>query len=579
MVGTRYNSFGVNIMKKKQQTKNNTKKCYIYTRVSTEMQKDGYSIDAQKEAIKNHAKTHQIAIIGEYSDVASGKSVEGREDFQRMMQDIRVKKDNVDYVIVFKLSRFGRNVADVLNSLREMQKYKVNLISVEDCLDSSKSSGKFMIAILAAVAEMERDNISIQTLAGRYEKARQGLWNGGFAPYGYKLVKGKLQIAKDEEEVIKVIFEQYTTTNKGLNGVAKYLNNNGYKKKIRQNGTLPMFSASFVKAVIDNPVYCGKIAYGRRKTEKIDDEESQYHVVKQDDAEIVKAKGKHKAIISEAMWKEAQKKRKMRGVKYEKKHSLDHANILSGILKCPRCGASMYGNVNRKKKKDGTYYKDYFYYACKHRIKVDGHVCDYKRQWGQDKIDNAVAEIICKLVQNSRFEQAIKEKINSKIDTSEIERELEILRKEHKKVEASIKKLSETIDSLDIYDSMYDRKYEDFQNRLFERYESLESIEIEIDEVEQRLENVQQNKIKGDKVYEILQYFDKVYEKLTDFEKKELIGSFLESVEIYEEEQESGQILKSLKFKFPIYFNDSEVSQISWDNESHVETVVLMSRK
>ena len=66
-------------------------------------------------------------------------------------------------------------------------------------------------------------------------------------------------------------------------------------------------------------------------------------------------------------------------------YSLDHEHILSGILKCPHCGGAMYANVNRTKKKDGTYYKDFFYYACKHRIKIDGHNCDYHKQWAGRK--------------------------------------------------------------------------------------------------------------------------------------------------------------------------------------------------
>lgn len=64
-------------------------------------------------------------------------------------------------------------------------------------------------------------------------------------------------------------------------------------------------------------------------------------------------------------------------VNHEKVHSLEHEHILSGIVKCPICGSSMYGNVNRKKRKDGTLYKEYFYYACKHRRMVDGHSCTY----------------------------------------------------------------------------------------------------------------------------------------------------------------------------------------------------------
>ncbi len=96
-------------------------------------------------------------------------------------------------------------------------------------------------------------------------KAREGKWNGGFAPYGYKLVNGKLEIAEDEKDIIRLIFDQYIHTRKGTVGVAKYLNENGYTKKLRQNGTIPGFSETFVKKVIDNPVYMGKIAYGRKE--------------------------------------------------------------------------------------------------------------------------------------------------------------------------------------------------------------------------------------------------------------------------------------------------------------------------
>lgn len=144
-----------------------------------------------------------------------------------------------------------------------MQDFGVNLICVEDGIDSSKDSGKLMISVLSAVAEIERESIRTQTMAGCEQKAREGKWNGGFAPYGYRLENGQLFIADDEVEVINAIIH----TNDGINGTAKYLNNNGYVKKLRQNGTISGFSANFVKDVLDNPVYMGKIAYGRRKIE------------------------------------------------------------------------------------------------------------------------------------------------------------------------------------------------------------------------------------------------------------------------------------------------------------------------
>lgn len=244
-------------------------KCYLYTRVSTSMQVDGYSLDAQRDKLRKYAEYEDMVIAGEYSDEGfSGKNIQGRHEFRRMLTDIEACKDGVSYVLVFQLSRFGRNAADVLNSLQLMQDYGVNLICVEDGIDSSKDSGKLMISVLSAVAEIEWENIRTQTMAGREQKAREGKWNGGFASYGYKLVDGYLEINEDEAEAIRIIFDRYIHTNDGINGVAKYLNNHGYTKNLRQNNTIPGFSAHFVKNVLDNPVYMGKIAYGRRRTEK-----------------------------------------------------------------------------------------------------------------------------------------------------------------------------------------------------------------------------------------------------------------------------------------------------------------------
>ena len=155
------------------------KTCYIYTRVSTSMQVDGYSLDDQREKLRRYAEFQEYEVTKEHSDEGkSGKSVEGRIEFQRMVYDICDQKDNVDYVLVFKLSRFGRNAADVLNSLQTMQDFRVNLICVEDSIDSSKDSGKLMISVLSAVAEIERENILVQTMEGRKQKAREGKWNG-----------------------------------------------------------------------------------------------------------------------------------------------------------------------------------------------------------------------------------------------------------------------------------------------------------------------------------------------------------------------------------------------------------------
>ena len=317
--------------------KKKTTKCYLYTRVSTSIQVEGYSLDAQRDKLRKYAAYEDMVIAGEYSDEGfSGKNIQGRADFRRMLNDIQNQKDGVSYVLVFKLSRFGRNAADVLNSLQLMQDFGVNLICVEDGIDSSKEAGKLMISVLSAVAEIERENIRAQTMAGREQKAREGKWNGGFAPYGYKLENGELLIAEDEVDVIRTIYDRFIHTTEGIVAITKYLNRNGFVKKLRQNNTIPGFSTTFVQDVLDNPVYMGKIAYGRRKTVKKQGTRNEMHIVEQSEFPIYD--GQHEAIISEEDWKLAQEKRRKTAIRWHKVSDPNHAHVLSGILKCPEGG-------------------------------------------------------------------------------------------------------------------------------------------------------------------------------------------------------------------------------------------------
>lgn len=552
-------------------------KCYIYTRVSTAIQVDGYSLDAQKDKLRKYADFQNMTIAGEYNDEGkSGKNVDGRPKFLQMLQDIESGKDHVSFVLVFKLSRFGRNAADVLTSLQRMQDYGVNLICVEDGIDSSKDSGKLMISVLSAVSEIERENILVQTMEGRRQMAREGKWNGGFAPYGYKLEEGQLFINEEEAEVVRIIFDKYIHTTMGSKKIADWLNAHGYFKTCRYNDKQEAFTSPFLIGVIDNPIYCGKLAYGRRRSEKIPGTCNQYRTVKTNDYML--HAGIHEAIISEEDWLAAQKQRENTSIRQPKTHSLEHEHVLSGLLKCPICGSGMYGNVNRKKKKDGTYYKDYFYYACKHRLHVDGKRCDYHHQWGEDVIDAAVEEIIRQLVNTPTFEQGLREKIGSRLDTADLDQEIEQLRKQLRQHTGTKDRISEQIDALVFDDPHYDRKFQDLQTRQNKIYDQIASVESEIADAQIRLENIRQNKVSADNVYQFLLYFDKLYSKFSDIEKKAFMNSFIERIEIFPERQENGRILKHIEFRFPVFYKGQTLTGLDWDSSEAVETVMVLSK-
>ncbi len=134
------------------------------------------------------------------------------------------------------------------------------------------------------------------------------------------------------------------------------------------------------------------------------------------------------------------------------------------------------------------------------------------------------------------------------------------------------------MDNLSVSDEYYDKKYEDMQVRLDKLYDEIEEIKTFIEAVETRLYNIKQEKISGDNVYQFLLFFDNLYDRFTDMEKKIFMKSFLEEGNIYEAEQEDGKILRSLKFRFPVFFNEQELYELDWDNESTVESVLLMRR-
>lgn len=552
-------------------------KVYTYTRVSTAMQIDGYSLDAQKSRMKAFAEYNDYEIVREYEDAGkSGKSIEGRVQFSQMMDDIKEGKDGVSYVLVFKLSRFGRNAADVLLTLQIMQDFGVNLICVEDGIDSSKDAGKLMISVLSAVAEIERENIRVQTMEGRIQKAREGKWNGGFAPYGYQLVDGKLEINEEEAVAIRVIFDQYVNTNIGSNGIAKYLENHGIRKIQRQNGKNPLFDAHLIRLILRNPVYCGKIAYGRRRTEKVHGTRNDYHLVEQENYLLVD--GLHEAIVSEEVWQAAQVKLLAQAKKYEhvNKGKDTKTHLLSGIVKCPVCGAGMYGNKCIKHKKDGTKYKDFYYYGCKHRTMTRGHKCDYRKQINEELLDDAIAEIIVALVSKPKFAAMMQEKINMKVDTSTIDQEVANHEKQLRQYYSTKSKLMEEIDSLDPDDRHYIIRKADLDDRLYRMYDKIEEEENLLVEARAKKQAIVAEKLTADNIYKVLIYFEKLYGVMNDVERRRFIEALISEIQIFPERQPNGQWLKSIKFKLPII---GENMELSLDNDKHVETVVLLTER
>ena len=556
-------------------------RCYIYVRVSTSMQVDGYSLEAQRERLLRFAEFQEMEVVREYCDAGkSGKNISGRPEFSQMLQDIAEDRDRVDFILVFKLSRFGRNAADVLNSLQYIQDFGVNLICVEDGIDSSKDSGKLTITVLSAVAEIERENILVQTMEGRRQKAREGKWNGGQAPFGYELdsKNGTLTVNSKEAEIVKIIFSKFVNEGLGADSICDYLNQHGYQKKKVKKNELNYFSRGLIMKILDNPVYIGKIAYGRTATEKVKGSRDQYKRVKTDDYMLID--GIHEAIVDQELWEAARIRRKETGVKWNKTHSLEHEHILSGILRCPVCGSGLVGTVRRRKNKKSGEYKDDFYYKCLHRKKIDDiHFCNFRLVLNQDEINHQTEEIILDMVADPEFRDYMVSKLDEKVDVSALETEKNQIMEQLRQVMGAKKKLTEMMERLDIGDKHYDRKYQDMQDRQNVLYDRISELEEAIADIEVKISGAYEEKITTDQLYKILLNFDKMYYKMSDLEKKRFMREFIEGIELYPEKQKDGRILKQISLGFPVFYEGSEGDTIWLHKENTAETVALITKQ
>lgn len=205
-----------------------------------------------------------------------------------------------------------------------------------------------------------------------------------------------------------------------------------------------------------------------------------------------------------------------------------------------------------------------------------GHKCDYRKQVHEELLDDAVAEVIVKLVSNPKFAAMMQEKINMKVDTTAIQHEIENYEKQLRQSYSTKSKLMEEIDSMDPDDRHYYKRKADLDDRLYKMYDKIEDTESLLIEARAKKMAVEAEKLTGDNIYKVLIYFDKLYSVMDELEKRKIMESLISEIQIYEERQPNGQWLKSIKFKLLIIEEDME---LSLDNNTHVETVVLLSHE
>ena len=561
------------------------KSCVIYIRVSSERQVKGYSLDGQKHYLAECAERRGMTVLDTYVEESkSGKSIEGRTEFQRMLDDIQSGKVHTDYVLVFKLSRFGRNARDVLNSLEFIMKYGVHLMCVEDGLDSSTSMGKMMITILGAVAELERENIIAQSLLGREEKAKSGGWNGGFAPYGYRLVKGddkskgKLEAVPEEKAVVQLVFDMFLNRNMGYTAISGYLNRNGYTRPPAKNAIRPSYgewSSDHIKRMLSNPIYTGRVAWGKRRTEKVPGKDNEYRLVKQDEyilSEVIS----HEAFVSKEDFDKVQEIKAIRGKKGNHNIGQYNAHLLSGIVKCPQCGAPMYIGMTKWTNQDGTERRTESYvcsYATKHR---GTSVC---RRNGvvASQVEDEVMEYTRKIVRNPQFIKDLQEKVMTAVDMTEVENDITAYKKQLSALQRSRDSLEQDIDRIAPDDKYAERRRADMTRRLNDLYDQIYKAEDLLQESMMKKATLESEQMSVQSMIGILSSFDAIYDRMNAAERRDLVKYLISEVELFPREEQKAQkrFVKAIAYKFPI---EQKVLTQFDECGASVETVVLLSR-
>ena len=309
--------------------------------------------------------------------------------------------------------------------------------------------------------------------------------------------------------------------------------------------------------------------------EKVKGKKNEYRVVAKKDFSITE--GQHEAIVSEEIWEKAHSKRINTGVKFASKSGQDRAYLLTGILKCPKCGSSMYANRIRWTKKDGTE-KEIMYYSCSRNKMKRGGFCDYNANLKKTDIEPLVVEVIKQLIRDKEFAIGIKKRIGMNVDVSRIIKEIDNYELKLKEVKTNKTRLEEEVDSLPLNIRYRERKICDMTARIDSMYDIITELEEKIEDAQYKKRAIEEKSLTLENIYRILEHFSEFYDIINDEERKELLLELIKEVHIYPE-RECEYPLKSIKFNFPIFQNGKEVDEIFLNKQLNVETLVVLSHK
>ena len=235
-----------------------------YSRISTQRQSDGTSLDNQKMKIQDYCKLHELELTNIFSEIDSGGNDDRKVlgEIKNMIENPFLKESPIKTIIVFKLDRLGRTMLGSLQFIDFCKKNDVNVISIQDNIDTSEPKSELILNILLSIATEERRVIKERLTMGRDYKFQKNQLPYPKIPFGYKRTK-KTIIPDENSEIVQYIFKKWNILNK-----MKHLTKT--KKTQRLLTLLKRRGYTFngrdfkwwnIRDILNNKMYCGEISW------------------------------------------------------------------------------------------------------------------------------------------------------------------------------------------------------------------------------------------------------------------------------------------------------------------------------